>query len=168
MFLQNERSKNMRINNILIILICFTMVACFPPFDKTLMPEFTLADTLDNQSTVFHSGESFQIHFSVINSLPDTLVFTRYDGGPLVRFMIMQEDSVIASSVDGWGFVEPVFEDYFPPGDTIRAEWQAPTTPQQSPKVVLTPGVYKARVISWIFNLEEIPAPEDIPFSVIQ
>jgi len=160
----------MRINNTLIILICFTMVACFPPFDKTLMPEFTLADTLDNQSTVFHSGESFQMHFSVINSLPDTLVFIRYDSGPVVQFMIMQEDSVIASSVDGLCFIHLciVFEGYFLPGDTIRAEWLAPTTLQQSPKIFLAPGVYKARVISPLFDLEEIPAPEDIPFSVIQ
>ena len=152
----------------IIILFCLTITACFTPFDKTLAPEFTLTDTLDNQSTVFHSGESFQMNFSVVNSLPDTLIFIRYDTGPIVRFMIMQNDSVIATSVDGLGFPQPVFEDHFPPGDTIRAEWLAPTTLQQSPKVVLAPGRYKARVYSWFFDLEEISAPEDIVFSVIQ
>jgi hypothetical protein len=158
----------MRIFSGTFLLFVLLLSACFKPIDGTLTPEFTLSDTLGNPATEFYSGESFRMHFSIINILRDTLVFTRYDGGPLVRFMIMQEDSVIATSMDGLDFYLPVFDDYFPPGDTIRAEWLAPTTPQQSPKVVLTPGVYKARVISWIFNLEEIPAPEDIPFSVIQ
>lgn len=158
----------MRIFSGAFLLFVLLLSACFEPIDGTLTPEFTLSDTLGNPATEFYSGESFLMHFSIINILRDTLVFTRYDGGPLIRFMIMQEDSVIATSMDGLGFHEPVFDDYFPPGDTIRAEWLAPTTPQQSPKVVLTPGEYKARVISWIFDLEEIPAPEDMPFSVIQ
>lgn len=88
--------------------------------------------------------------------------------GPVVRFMIMWEDSVIATSIDGLGFRLPVFEDYFLPGDTMKAEWLAPTTPWQDPKYILEPGVYMACIISQIFDHEKIRSVSDIKFSVIE
>ncbi len=150
------------------LLLVLLLSACFRPNDGTLTPEFALSDTLGNPTTEFYSGESFRIHFSVVNTLRDTLTYTRYDTGPVVRFMIMQEDSVIATSVDGLGFHLPVFEDYFLPGDTIKAEWLAPTTPWQDPKCILESGIYKASVISPIFDHEKIRSVSDIQFSIIE
>ncbi|MBW6457675.1 MAG: hypothetical protein K0B52_00785 [FCB group bacterium] len=152
-----------------VILICLMMAACFFPVDNDIWTEgFSLADTRGNPATVFTSVGSFRIRFMIVNVLEDTLTFGYPMGVPIVRFEITRDDSVIATSEDGNSYIGLPAVYFFCPGDTIRAEWLAPTTPDQFPKVVLAPGTYKARVISRLFDLEEISAPEDIAFSVIQ
>lgn len=132
------------------------------PNPDLVVPEFTLTDTLGFSEWYFDPGESFNLDFVLVNTCPDTMFYTKYDSGPDVRFEITKNDSVVATSMDGYG-VRAVVEDAFlAPGDTIRGHWLAPTTPEQDPKVTLASGLYKAKV-----SYPEFSGPEVHPVSEI-
>jgi hypothetical protein len=94
------------------------------------------------------------------------MFYTKYDSGPDIRFVIEHNDSVVATSMDGYG-VHAVVEDAFlAPADTMRGHWLAPTTPEQEPKVMLPSGLYKARAIYPDFEGADVFPIDEITFLV--
>jgi len=133
-----------------------------------LTASFNLSDTTGQESNTFNSGESFNMSFRLINSTPDTLTYTRGSPAPSVIFQILREDSVEATSVDGYAFLQVVLGGSLAPGDTLKGFWKAPNTPAQYPKVILTSGNYQAKVTFPKFNNANINQVSPINFSIIK
>ena len=116
------------------------------PVVRPLTTFFTLTDTTGATISETRPGQDFILSFNLINTMPDTLTYGWANSGPSIIFRILQNDSAIASSVDGYVFLMIAPRAYLAPGDTLHARWRAPTTPPQNPKVVLAPGTYQATV----------------------
>jgi hypothetical protein len=84
--------------------------------------------------------------FAVQNTSSLTLTYYRGDASPDVTFKIMRNDTIVASSVDGYVFIQIPSAGHLDAGQILRASWKAPTTPAQFPKVHLSPGLYVAQV----------------------
>lgn len=133
----------------------------------TTMPLFSIADTNGIPTTTFHSGESFDLSFAMVNTTNDTLVYYG-SPGPAVVFRVMKGDSVVATSVDGYLFPQVVIARSLAPGDTLRGFWRAPTTPAQVNRVALAPGGYTADVSYPVFDKMPLERPSPIPFLVVR
>ncbi len=136
--------------------------------DKLLTAAFTLTDLNGEKFSQLHSGEEFKLEFTLINTTDETLTFYRGSSAPPVTFEITKNDRVIASSVDGYTFLTVVLGGTVAPGDSLRGSWQAPTTPPQNPKIVLSPGAYEAKVLFPDFRQIKVNPVSSIKFSVIQ
>lgn len=110
-----------------------------------LTANFLISDTTGRAATHFVSGESFDMSFSMVNNTGDTLVYYGSPQPPVV-FRILKNGSVVATSIDGYAFPQVVVGRALLPGDTLKGYWRAPTTPAQTPPVVLSPGTYQAEV----------------------
>jgi hypothetical protein len=53
------------------------------------------------------------------------------------------------------------------PDQKLDINWKAPTTPEQNPKVILQPGMYKALVFYPNFNEAKINKISPISFEVL-
>lgn len=131
-------------------------------------PSFTITDTTGHSKTTFSPDEHFDLSFAYINTTPFTLTYTRGSSAPPVIFEILKDDSVIASSVDGYSFAQVVLGGHMTPKDTLKGQWQAPNTLYQNPKAILTPGLYQARVLFPSFGQTTASSHLDIAFSIIQ
>ncbi len=131
-----------------------------------LIPTFTLTDTTGQVRKIFHPGENFVMSYSVINTTSFTLDY--YNTKPPVIFQVIKNDSVIASSIDGYAFAEVVRGGYLMPYGVLKATWKAPTTPPQYPKVILSPGSYEARVVFVGFNQVKVESVPGITILVLR
>ena len=138
------------------------------PSDKLLTATFTLADLNGEKFSQLHSGEEFKLEFTLINATDETLTFYRGSSAPPVTFEITKNDSVIASSVDGYAFLAVVLGGSIAPGDSLQGSWRAPTTPAQNPKIILSQGSYEAKVLFPNFKQVKVNSVSSIKFSVIQ
>ena len=96
------------------------------------------------------------------------MTYIRGSSAPPVIFEILKDDSVISSSVDGYSFVQVLLGGHLTPKDTLKDQWQAPNTLYQNPKVILTPGLYQARVLFPAFGQTATSSHLDIAFSIVQ
>jgi len=131
-------------------------------------PSFTITDTTGFSKTTFSPGEHFDLTFAYINTTKKTLTYVRGSSAPPVIFEILKDDSVIASSVDGYSFAQVILGGYLTPKDTLKGQWQAPNTFYQNPLVILTPDLYQARVLFPAFGKTTASSHLDIAFSIVQ
>ena len=131
-------------------------------------PSFTITDTTGYSKTTFSPGEHFDLSFTYVNTTTDTLTYIRGSSAPPVIFEILKDDIVIASSVDGYSFVQVLLGGHLTPKDTLKGQWQAPNTQYQYPKAILTPGLYQAKVIFPTFGQTAASSHLDIAFSIVQ
>ena len=134
----------------------------------SLTATFTLADTTGKQGSQFHSGAEFLLSFTLTNTTHDTLTFHRGNSGPSITFHIFKNDSTVATSIDGYAFLEVVLGGYVAPGESLQGVWRAPTTPVQNPKVVLNLGTYSATVSFPSFDQAKVNPVSPIIFSITQ
>jgi hypothetical protein len=109
--------------------------------------EYIISDTTGVISTVFHSGESFDMEFTLINNTGEDQEF--YYSGPTVIFEIIQNDSVLTSSIKGLAWPAVALKGIFKKSAEITDYWRAPNSPLDSQfgtKTNLKAGQYKARV----------------------
>jgi len=138
------------------------------PSDKILTATFALTDTDGQAISQFHSREEFRLAFSLTNTTNDTLTFYRGNSGPSVIFEIMKDDSIVASSTDGYAFAMVVLGGFVAPGQSLQGVWQAPTTPAQNPKVILNPGSYEVKVLFPNFEQAKVNPVSAIKFDVVE
>jgi hypothetical protein len=161
---------DMKFNKI-ILLLAFCLIACnqsTSPDTIVLDASFALTDTLGQSKSQFHEGENFYLTFNLVNTSKDTLTYYQGNSSPPILFQILQDDSVCASSIDGYVFILVVGQGKFAPSQNLNSEWKAPTTPAQIPKVTLQPGNYKAMVFHPNFDQAEVNEIPPISFEVVQ
>jgi hypothetical protein len=127
-----------------------------------------LTDTSGRETTTFHRGENFDINFTLVNTTGKKLTFYRGDSGPDVMFSVFRNDSLIATSIDGYVFLMVVSTGHVEPGQTLRGYWRGPTTPAQNPRVTLNEGLYKLQVSFPKFDQVEVKEVPAIQFAVIE
>jgi hypothetical protein len=133
--------------------------------DTKLFKELTILDTLGNQKSSFMSGEEFQLRFTLTNQTRRDLTY-HFTGFPVV-FHVVQGDSVIATSTDGYIFPQVVLTGTLYRDSTIIYTWRAPNTPARESKIVLPPGQYTGRVLHGSFFVQfKAPNTDDVVFSV--
>jgi len=138
------------------------------PSDIILNGTFSLMDTTGQSSSQFNSEEEFRLIYTLTNNSKDTLTYYRGSSGPAIRFSIQKNDSIIATSVDGYDFEAIFLTSHLAPGHSLSGNWLAPTTPEQYPKVVLGPGQYKAIVSYPSFEEAKVDTVSPIFFTVIE
>jgi len=152
------------------LILTFCVFACnkiTSPFDTTLNATFAMTDTLGHSISQLHSGESFYLSFFLTNTTKRTLTYYSGSSAPPILFKIVVDDSLVASSTDGYDFLMFVSEGRLAPGQKLDTNWKAPTTPAQSPKVILQPGKYEAFVYYPNFNEAKINKISPITFEVV-
>ena len=95
---------------VLVTIITFLINGCNlvnsnPNEYSILSPKFSIVDTLGKTTTQFHSGESFELSFSLINITGDTVSYSW--SAPMVAFRIYKGDTIVTSSY--YGCPEPNF-----------------------------------------------------------
>ena len=135
---------------------------------EPLSPTFMLTDTSGHQASVFRSGEEFELTFVVRNSTGKTFTFYRGDSSPDVIFTITRNDTVCATSVDGYAFIQVPSIAHLEPEEILQGLWRAPNTPAQIPRRVLPAGSYEARVSFPDFQEAQSKHASPIAFSIIQ
>jgi len=148
-------------------IICACSQSTFPS-NQDLETTFALTDTLGQTASQFHRGEEFRLSYILTNNTKDTLTYYRGNSGPSIIFQIQKNDSVIASSVDGYAFAMIAFTSQLAPGHSLKEDWIAPTTPVQYPKVVLDPGQYRAMVSYPNFKQAKVDTVFPILFTVFE
>ncbi|MCZ2269009.1 MAG: hypothetical protein LC124_09175 [Ignavibacteriales bacterium] len=106
--------------------------------------QFKLYDSNGVEKTTFKSGDDFEMRFSLVNLSGRDLSY-HYTGIP-VFFEIHQNDSIIATSVDGLSFAQVVLGGEVKNGAIFRDNWIAPNSLARDPKLILPAGNYKAFV----------------------
>ena len=127
-----------------------------------------LTDTLGHDVSTFHAGEGFDISFALTNTTGTTLTFYKGDSGPNVVFKIWRGDSVVSTSVDGYLFTHIPHTYQLEPGQSLQEHWRAPNTPTQTPKIVLSPGLYALRASVMRFEEAAVNQVSSIAFFIIQ
>lgn len=135
--------------------------------NAVLSASFSLTDTTGKPMGIIHPSQQFDLSFLLINTTADTITFHRGNSGPSVTFQILKDDSIVATSVDGYAFLQVVLGGFVAPHDTLRAYWKAPTTPAQNPIVTLYPGSYEAKVLFPTFDQVNVNPVSQIEFSVV-
>ena len=153
-----------------ILIPLFLFMSCdsgtTPTNNHDLSVSFTLADTLGNQTTIFHTGSSFDMAFSVKNLTGKPLTYG-FTGTPVV-FQILSADSVFAGSTDFLTFTQDYKRGTLDNQATYTDRWRAPNTIGRQKPLVLLPGQYKARILHNFFNEFRMEDPQLIPFTIIQ
>ena len=106
--------------------------------------QFKLYDSNGVEKTIFKSGDDFEMRFSLVNLSGRDLSY-HYTGIP-VFFEIHQNDSIIATSVDGLTFAQVILGGEVKNGAIFRDHWIAPNSSARDPKLILPAGNYKAFV----------------------
>ena len=158
-------------NIIFLIIIAFVLISCskiqpieFPPI--SLEGAFAVTDTNGTPKTVFQSGEDFEISFAVYNN---TLMQLSYPySGFATKMEIWQGDSLIASWFEMVAMTQSIVRiGILKPGQSLEAQWRAPTPLGYSTKIILPPGQYEARVShEYLFKEYHLPPTDPILFSV--
>ncbi len=137
-----------------------------PDYGKVTVA-FAISDTLGKPASSFHSGEDFDMSFSVHNGSGGTLSYF-YTGVPVI-LEIFAADTLVATSVDGYIFTQVIRNGTLPDGGSYSITWRAPSTKARVNHLVLQPGAYEARVSHGSFfsefTLTQTPA---VPFTVTE
>jgi hypothetical protein len=133
---------------------------------EPLSATFQLTDTLGHDTTSFRSNRNFDISFRVTNTTGKRLTYYRGNSGPDVIFKIIQADTIVATSTDGYAFLMVATVGHLEPGQTMQGQWRAPNTPARIPKLVLTPGSYKVQTFFPRFDEVEVKELLPISFSI--
>ena len=126
--------------------------------------QFKLYDSNGVEKATFKSGDDFEMRFSLVN-LSGRDVSYHYTGLP-VFFEIHQNDSIIATSVDGFSFIQVIIGDEVKNGDMFKANWIAPNTTARDPKIILPAGNYKAFVKHYCF-FDNVKIKESSPVEFV-
>ncbi len=147
------------------VLIGRGIVSPHPAGTYDLTANFFVTDSAGKVETHFASGESIDMSFSMVNSSRDTLVYYGSPGPPVV-FRIVKNGAVVATSIDGYAFPQVVVGRVLLPGDSLTGHWRGPTTPAQTPRVVLQPGTYQAEVVFPDFRKKTVNPVGPVTFVV--
>ncbi len=112
-----------------VALITFFIGSCSQsttPTNIVLQATFTLTDTLGQTVSQFHPGEEFLLSFILTNTSSDTMTYYRGSTAPPVLFQILKDDSVIASSTDGYDFMMVVLRGNLASGKRLQEYWKGP------------------------------------------
>jgi hypothetical protein len=153
---------------IAVFTICLSGCDMGQPPVVSLTATFYFYDARGVHTSVFRSVDNFTIGFIVRNTTDKVLTYYRGDSSPDVIFRISQGDSVVASSIDGYSFVQIPSEVQVQPGETLMGQWTAPNTPARVPKIVLRSGIYEAHVIFRRFSNAHVDQPPPMPFTIIE
>jgi len=154
---------------ILLTTLTLGVVGCDLGDDQTPTPleplsaTFRLTDTCGHEVTSFRSGEDFDISLSVVNTTSRRLTVYRGDSSPDVIFRILQADTVVATSIDGYAFAQVATIGYIEPGQALEGRWRAPNTHAQNPRIVLIPESY--RVQSFFPRFDEVEVKQVLPIN---
>ncbi len=135
--------------------------------NDTIYATFSMTDTTGKATTVFHSGESFDLSFSMKNTTKDTLIYGW--APPMVSFEIIGNDSTVSYSYEGCpvpNYIVTAAE--WAPGKSITESWKAPTSPCMQHKVILAPGSYVAKVHYPNIKNRKVTVSSPIKFTVVQ
>lgn len=133
---------------------------------NTIYATFLMTNTAGEATKVFHSGESFDLSFSMKNTTEDTLTYSwTY---PMISFEILGSDSTVSYSYDGCA--TPAFGGTakWAPGKSITGSWKAPTPICMQDEGVLVPGTYLAEVNFPDVKNMKVIVSSPIKFTVIQ
>ena len=151
------------------LFVLFLLIGCNNE-DSSLMfngvdTQFKLYDTNGVEKMIFKSGEDFEMRFFVTNLSGRDLSY-HYTGIP-VTFEIHQNDSIIATSVDGLTFAQVILGGAVKNGETYKANLLAPNASARDPKISLQAGNYKAFVKHYgFFDKFQIKETTSIEFIV--
>ena len=156
---------------ILLSVLIFGIVGCDlgrPVSDgDVLSAAMYLKDTVGHETSVFRSGEDFDITVKLTNISGKRLQFTRWNSAPGVLFKILRGDSVVAYSTNG-PFLMVATTGYLDPGETMEGHWRGPSPMNRSPKVVLNPGTYRLVIYFPKFQQVEKEGLPSIQVSVVE
>jgi hypothetical protein len=160
-------------NKIPVLVLLFGIIGCdlgerAPGSMEPLSATFRLTDASSREATSFRSGEEFDVIFVLTNTTGGEVTFHKADYGPLAHFTILQGDSVVATSIDGYAFPMVATTGRLEPGQSLQEYWRAPNTPARDPRIVLTPGLYQARASFVSFDKVEVKKVPPIAFSIIR
>jgi hypothetical protein len=128
--------------------------------------KFKLYDTNGVEKTTFKSGDDFEMRFLLVNLTGRDLSY-HYTGIP-VTFEIYQNDSIVATSVDGLTFAQVILGDALKNGESFNANWMAPNSPARDPKLILPVGHYKAFVKHYgFFDNSKLKESSPVEFEII-
>ena len=134
----------------------------------SLTATFTLTDSTGKRVNQLHSGETFVLSFMLINSTKDTLISHDELLQPVI-FRILESDSTVASSIDGFVFQGRFQGWHLAPRDSLQHKWIASTTPPKFySEVVLRPGTYTATVTFPNFQQGKVNPVSPIIFFITQ
>lgn len=144
--------------NTILILISIPFYSCNilnPTYE--IDAEFIITDTTGIISRVFHSGEEFDMKLTLTNNTGKDQEYSYT--GPIIRFEIIQNDSVITSSIHGLAWPMVVSNGILKKDAEISSSWRAPTPLHASTLITLKPGQYQARAVIWMTfkNYKTIP-----------
>ncbi len=156
-----------KILSLFAILILFTACEDGDFNMNRIKSEFKLYDNNGIEKNIFQSGDDFEMRFELTNNSGKDLIYY-YTGVPVI-FEIHQNDSIIATSVDGYVFPEVVLSDTIKNNETYHFNLIAPNTPVRATKIILQAGNYQAYVKHSAFFVdfrykETLP----IPFTIIE
>lgn len=126
--------------------------------------QFKLLDSNGVEKTIFKSGDDFEMRFLLVNLSGSDLSY-HYTGIP-VFFEIHQNDSIVATSVDGLTFAQVVLGGAVKSGEFYKANWLASNSPAGDPKLILPAGNYKAFVKHYGF-FDNIKLKESSPVEFV-
>jgi hypothetical protein len=156
---------------IALTVLMFGIVGCDvgrPVSDRDVLSATVhLKDTVGHETSVFRSGEDFDITVKLTNISGKRLQFTRYNSAPDVLFRILRGDSVIAYSTHG-PFLMVVTIGYLNPGETMEGHWRGPSPMNRSPNVALPPGAYSLVISFPKFDQVEKEGLPSIRVSVVE
>ncbi|GAB6283631.1 MAG: hypothetical protein STSR0008_24150 [Ignavibacterium sp.] len=127
--------------------------------------QFKLYDINGVEKTTFKSGNNFEMRFLLVNLSGRDLSY-HFTGTP-VFFEIHKNDSIIATSVDGLLFPEVILYGEVKNGEIIRDKWIAPNSVARDPKLILSPGNYKAFVKHYAFFDDNVTIKESLPVEFV-
>ena len=156
-----------------VLVLLFGIVGCdlgerAPGSVEPLSATFRLTDASGREATSFRSGEEFDVIFVLTNTTGGEVTFHKADYGPLAHFTILQGDSVVATSIDGYAFPMVATTGRLEPGQSLQEYWRAPNTPARDPRITLSPAAYEARVAFVSFENVKVKQVPPVAFSIIR
>ena len=158
-------------NKILVSAIILAIAGCESGEQASvepITPSFQLTDTTGHTAVVFHSGDDFEMTYTVRNATDQVFTYHTSTSGPPIWFAILHNDSVLATSLDGYAFTEIPSTGYVQPGQILERSWRGPNTPVRDPQIFLTPGSYMIRGLFVGFDEIQVKQPAPIAFSIIE
>ena len=138
------------------------------PKPEPLTATFKLTDTTGRETATFRSGENFDFSFAITNTSDQQITYHKGDSGPVASFTILQGDSVVATSLDGYVLLMVATTGHLQPGQNLGENWRAPNTPARDPQIVLSPGLYEAQLSFVGFDEAEVKQIPPLTFSITQ
>jgi hypothetical protein len=138
------------------------VIGAGPQIVATTLTLRTLAGV---QATQFHTGEKFEMRFSLTNLTRSSVCYSYTP--PETVFRIYRGDSLIVTSVEGMQFPQVIQTDCVGSGEAISRSWaDAPATALRS-NLVLDPGTYTAAVSHASYLAFGVQPASAVTFTII-